>query len=221
MYCRLPSNSHGSLSQIARRFVDEKYVTQWIRSHQQPGSDYLTEFIRKTFKIKTSHELIERIDEFFDESIPAMQAEAILNSGCSNILLVKSAHRLLVNSVMYHSKSYRNSSLKTCNYVASFIHNNVKMYGEIIRFVIFDNNYFVVIQMFKIVAENVLHDLSSPHLLLRPLFDKQLYGTYFKLVEISLMYICVPVIHLSKICILFHVPCGIYLTEIANMYEHD
>jgi hypothetical protein len=206
-FMRLTNTTKGSLMQIAKRFAQIKTSLIWNES-----------FIEN----KADNEIIKTLDAGKTYELNNLEQSAIYNI-CPNLQLqtCRAYDRLKVNDVVYHSTSYKASSIKCCSYNCILSLNNVNQFARAEKFINVDGDYLLMYRKYERI-NGLLDGMEPPNNnLLLPFFNERAYGNFFTYVTLA------PAIHCCYANALVQkaitIPDGekLIITPVNNKYEHN
>jgi hypothetical protein len=215
IYCRLPTNSRGSLAQIARRFAHTKSMHLWVNRLLQkddPRTEILCKIFNKNFIRQPVAMGIKILSTLRCD--PIDESEQSLFTGTFDW-----TDRLEYKTVLYHSLAYKRCG-ESVSYIAHVNHPTCD-FVRIKRFIHKDEKYLIVALPYKTI-QKITEDVQEPRNEgLKSLLRRQAYGNFCVQVEETDTVVTMPIEVIQNLCIRISVHDVIYLTPLCHKYEHD
>lgn len=228
-YAQMVTSAHGTIIQVARRFLHEKYMENWLHLVTNSSNTKLSETVNSIFKkrFRTNcvfeYGNVKLLAEPEVSPLPELECLAVRsffpNIGKNEVL---TARQVKVGSLIVASEVSETGSNK-CTHIAKFRNGNTFFYAIIVRIIIIDDEVYGVCKKF-VVVRNLMDDLPSPsHVVLQSLWNNDFlpYGNFFHFVELLPDFYVMPLQRICRRCLVVNTDRGNILIEECMRYEHN
>lgn len=234
MLSRMPTGPNGRMGQVARRYVQEKFVIHWLQKIKQlPSANELRKLVKESCKKEFTFELqqkrygVVKLMQAPELAELSLRERMVVRSFFPDIQMpgVLSVSSVKVRSTLLRSEfSERNGSF--CTHAAKFSYQGGFLYVIISKILIIREKVFAFCKKFE-VKHNFMDIIPEPKCkLIRSLWRKETvhfckpYGNFFDVVELTSDYAVLPFDDFCCRCII--IPSKpMVITEECMIYEHN
>lgn len=212
VYAKMVTSAHGTLNQVARRFIEEKY----IKSCQYPEEEGFRNRTVGSVILLTQPEIVTLSEEESDI------LETAFGEVVTEILCINSAK---VGSITIRTQVFEKEKA-TCTYVAKFSEQESSFFGVIFRIFIYSDRVFALCKEIHVLGTLIEKVGLCTNPQLRSFWEAESieyppYGNGFSIVNVSDTYRVVQLGSIVNRCILASFNDFLVLMDECMDFEHN